>query len=281
MKIPIPSFTRFDTFARCPRQYAEDVISGPTPSTVAMERGSHLHNAFEAAAKLRLAHPDWEWDTCVTRIKEAPPEGVLSQNELESYLSRALPILKGLTPVVGGVEAWFDAVGPACGLPPLPVRGKIDLISATVWDCSEQARPYAILKEAGVVDYKTISGERRIKTSWEARRSMQLRIYCLATGLRRAGFVYLPPKDEARAIFVEFTDELLEQAHRWIRITSDVMLSCWSRFAGKEVTWGDEIQPIGDWTAWPLSHSDNMLCSAKWCKHFDNCLGAKSAERNA
>jgi hypothetical protein len=286
MKIPLPSFTRIDTFSRCPRQYVHDVLSGPTPSNKAMERGTHLHNSLEAAANLWLERPEWAWDVCLNRIMDAPPEGVLSQPEIESYLDRALPVVKDLIPVVGGVEAWFDDVGPACGLPSLPIRGKIDLISETSLKTSEQSRPYDVCDGPAVIDYKTISGERRIKNSWEAKRSMQLKIYCLATGLDRAGFIYFPPKSEARATFVHFSEDDLAVAHKWLTLQLEAMLACWKRFTRDPLAqFGHQLEDDeladGDWTAWPLSHPDNILCSPKWCEHYSNCIGASSAERNA
>lgn len=289
MIIPRPSFTRINTFASCPRQYAEDVLAGPTPSTPAMERGTHVHGCFEAAAHVwlrREGDPADRWVQAIEEIKTAPPEGVLSQPEIESYLDRALPLLEGLVPVIGGVEAWFDSVGPACGLPELPIRGKIDLISETGLACSEQARPFGVVNGPAVVDYKTISGERRIKTSWEARRSMQLKIYALATGLMRAGFVYLPPKGEARAMFVELTEDDLAVAHRWLTMTLENMISCWRRFTRDPLAeFGHELDPEevrdGDWSAWNLAHPDWILCSPKWCGHYDNCLGAVAQKGSA
>jgi hypothetical protein len=284
MKIPFPSFTRIDTFSNCPRQYAEDVIAGPTPSTPAMERGSHLHNCLEVAAKkwleLDCPSPGQAWAKALDLISSAPPEGVLSQQEIESYLRRASDVVGPLIPVKGGVEAWFDDVGVAHGLPLLPIRGKIDLISETGLLTSEMARAFDVVDGPAVIDYKTISGEHKIKTSWEARRSMQLKIYCLATGLKRAGFVYFPPKSECRAMFVEFSDEDLQTAHRWLTKTLDAMLECWRRFFRCYVQWGETINSENrNWEAWPLAHPDWYLCSPKWCGHYDNCIGAKSAER--
>lgn len=273
MKIRLPSFSSMDTFSRCPRQYAEDVIKGRTPANKAMERGTHLHNSLEAAAKIYLDKgPDWE--AAIDGIIAAPPEGILSQEEIESYMNRARLIVKDLVPTPGGVEAWFDDIGAAHGLPVLPIRGKIDMISSTALLTSEQARPYNVEEAGAVVDYKTISGEHRIKNSWEAKRSMQLKIYALATGINRAGFVYFPPKTAARAIFVKFTDEELRIAHVWLTGQLNAILACWSRFLGRTVTWLDEFEPIGDWAAWPLSHPDNMLCSKKWCGHWKTCIGA-------
>lgn len=286
MKIRKPSFSAIDLFTRCPMEYAREMVAGKSPPTKAMRRGTHLHDSLELAAKGIVSNSDWDWQVALSVVSREPPKGEMPTEEIRDYLRRALPIVKDLVPVKGGVEAWFDDVGPACGLPSLPICGKIDLISETSLCTSEMARPFDVCDGPSVIDYKTISREEKIKTSWEVRRSMQLKIYGLATGLTHAGFVYFPPKTDARAMFVEFSQEDLEIAHNYLTRTLDAMLSCWCQFTGMDShEWGETIsddwdaERHGDWSAWPLCHADNYLCSKKWCTHFDNCIGAKSAQK--
>ena len=287
MKIRKPSFSAIDTFGRCPRQYAEGIIRGRGPESKAMLRGTHLHACLEEAAKHKLDH-DCTWREAIDAILEAPPDGILSQPVLEDHLERVFPIVSQLEPSLGGVELWFDVVGPAADLPELPICGKIDLISEVALKVSEQARPYASEEDPCLVDYKAISNERRIKASYEARRSMQFKIYALATGIRRAGFVYLTPKDECRAMFVELTEDDLRIAYRYLTMQLESMLSCWERFlwpvrprGSGPLTWGMEVDDIendleyANWSAWNLSHPDNFLCSSKWCDFHEHCIGKK------
>lgn len=289
MKIRIPSFSAIDKFSRCPREYAFELVYGRSPPSVAMKRGTHLHDGLENAAKLVLSKQH-EWQRAL--LASSAMKGEMSQDEYASYLERALPIVKELVPVKGGIEAWFDSVGEPWGFSPLPICGKIDLISETSWFTTEQAYVHEVIEGPAVIDYKTISREEKIKTSWETHRSMQLKIYCLTTGLKHAGFIYFPPKTEARAMFVQYTEEDMRVAYNWLTRQLDAMLACWNTFFEyfphphtTGYSWGDEVDDKlalqGDWQAFPLCHPDNFLCSKKWCDHFDKCIGAQSAERIA
>jgi hypothetical protein len=237
-----------------------------------MLRGTHVHNIFEALMKRRLETGYWK--DSIEDIKMKPPDGVLSQEEIESYVDRLTPWLRSLDPVKGGVELWFDEVDG------LPIRGKVDLVSNYYPVTTTTGRLHAVVEDddLAVFDYKTIKDLSKVKTDYETRRSMQLRIYALATDTRVAGYIWLPPKSAVLATVVHFTEEDLRIAKLWLSRMLDSMLGCWARFLRIEaaqfgMTIPDDLSEA-DWSAWGLSHPDNFLCSSKWCDHWTTCLGA-------
>jgi hypothetical protein len=251
-----------------------------------MERGTHVHNSLEKVAKLWLLSrpgPTPEerhkaWADAFEQVRGAPLEGIMETEELASYLDRAEVIMDGLIPINDCVEVWFNGIGQMFELPSLPICGKIDLVSEVGLATTQQSTKYGITPGPAVIDYKTIGGEHRIKGPIDAKRSMQLKIYCLATGAERAGFIYLLPTSRARATFVEFNIKELTIAHNWLSMQLANILSCWRRFTGNDsITWGDTLEsPDGDWDAWTLSSPDNFLCSPKWCDHYKQCIGKKA-----
>lgn len=266
MRLHSPSFSRLDTFAMCPLRYAWDEICGSYPSTPAQLQGTQVHEFLQDAANGVIRGNAWSEGAF------AYPCGPLSLDMLEDYYARALPFLECFIPK--DTEVWFsEAAG-------LPIRGKIDLLSDTTPLTSEMGTLVpGLIKEPCVVDYKTIGNPNRTKTSAEVRRSLQLRIYCLATGIRRAGFVYLPPKTDVTGVFLCFSKEELEVTRRWLERTFEVIKAKWQRFfrLSSPVEFGDEFPDesvIGaDWSVWNLAHPDNFLCQEKYCVHWSKCLG--------
>lgn len=234
------SFSRFDTFSRCELCYALDAILPRTPSTPAQARGSHVHDLYEFLARRRLQGRIWADETLWEEVLEV--EGPLSENARRVYVDKIRPWLSEQRIV--SAEEWIRGIRWGEERLAQTFAGKIDLVTET--EDGEQT----------VWDYKTIGNSRKIKAKWEANRSLQLRIYCLATGARRAGFIYLQKTKPPVVVCVEFTDEELAATFTWLRTQEDVIEQRW-REGG-----------------WALSSPESALCSAKWCPHWELCLGA-------
>lgn len=234
------SFSRISTFDDiCELRYALDAITPRSPSSEAQLRGTHVHDVAEKAAKEMLlgAAPAAALQTAAHFV-----EGPLSEAELAPYLERLELFFHDRFPQRGSVEFWFRDFEwrgeKASEILRMPWCGKIDLMTT----------------EDVVCDYKTIGNWGRRKNEHEARKSLQLLVYCLSQGVRKASFVWLNPKFPLDVTTVEFTDAELEAGfYRLIRICQTI-----------EHRWEH-----GGWAMNP----DSGLCSKKWCDHFAACQG--------
>jgi hypothetical protein len=230
------SFSRIDQFSsNCELQYMLDALFGSWEDTPATLRGSHVHSALEQAALQVLDGATW------LQAMQAAPDLVpedkryLEDEELEGYLARALPVVRLWTPI--STEGWFDDCGG------LPICGRIDGV-------------YKDEDGEFVLDFKTTGRPDRIKDAWQAKRGMQLAIYCLATGLRRAKYLWFLPAGDAVLTEVEFTEQELARKLYWLEKQIDIIEHRWSN------------------GGWALSRPDNGLCSKSWCKYFGDCIGS-------
>ena len=207
-----PSFSSADTFSDiCERQAFLDKILG-TSESEAMRRGSAVHEGIE---NLMRCARDTPGITSLSSWRRLAPE--LSA-VAEPYVKRLLewPGLGDLQPTA--VEQWFSMIPLRLGRPGFWWNGKIDLVSATTPG----------LDGPCVLDWKTIAAERKIKWPSQARRSLQLQIYCLVTGVRHAGFVYFTPTGPVKEVIVTFTEQELDKAWLWAYNHSLVIRSRWA-----------------------------------------------------
>lgn len=262
------SFSRLNTFSDiCERRSAFAALISGDWDTPPIKRGNHVHAALE--------HMATHMTGGLTAVQAAelvagdPPEGYLKAPVLASYLERAVPVFEQLTPMKGKVEEWFNH----CGL--LKIVGKIDLQSSRTPLFDPNGKPCGSTEGHCVLDHKTIGNPMRINSPHEAKRSLQLQIYCLATGARNAGFIYyLPGGAPVRGVVVSFDEAQLTLTESWLTTTLNVVDSRWveaKRLSGcgngaPEVA-GFNLQPFS------LAAPGHGLCSAKYCDHWDICLG--------
>jgi len=259
------SFSRLNTFTSiCERRHAFDALVPEKADSPALRRGTHVHDALENMAELIIAG-----ETAVAAaeaVGDDPPEGSLSRDVLRGYLDRAVPVFEHLAPLKGGVEAWFRKIEG------MPIVGKIDLQSKRIPIFDERGLPVGSKPGLCVLDHKTTSSPARIQDGREARRSLQLRIYCLATEITTAGFLWFLPSGPVRGTLVEFTPEELETSRKWLQEELGVVDSRWAEAARKDGP-GPQIEGY-DLSSFALAAPGHGLCSEKHCRHWFRCLGA-------
>jgi hypothetical protein len=249
------SVSRVSTFAEiCERRYFWDCFK-PYVSTIDQARGTHVHDALEAVCKRRLAGATWE--EALDYVIHHPPEGPLPDMRLRVYLEQVEPILHTLTP--RAVEDWFR------GVPHPNWCGKIDLVTDTMPIVDRGGAVAGSEPVTGAVDWKTLKPGKRPMDDYTARDKLQLRVYCLAYGLRTAAYVWLPWSGPALVTRIDFTEAELAQTQRWIDETSAVIEERWQRTEDGE-----------DTRQWALAQVGTPLCSAKWCDHWTKCVLGQS-----
>lgn len=267
------SFSRLNTFAEiCERRSAFDALIPGDWSSTPIKRGNHVHDALQEVA-IHMTRG-------LTAVQAAeivaqdPPEGYLKQPVLASYLERAVPLFEQLTPMKGKVEEWFES---ARGL---DICGKIDLQSSRTPLFDGSGLPCGSAEGHCVIDHKTIGNPARMKSSYEARKSLQLQIYCLATGARNAGFIYfLPGSAPVRGVMATFDEAQLALTQIWLTKTLDVVDSRWveaKRLFGVEMNTDLEVKGY-NLRPFSLAAPGHALCTAKFCDHWDICLGKGSS----
>lgn len=252
------SFSRLNTFTECERKAAFDALSEWKDSP-AMAQGTDVHNGLEMAVNFMIEGASAE--DAIAQVKEDDPHRILLERDArDDYLDRALPVLSVLRPT--SAERWFRRDSRIA-----PARGKIDVESSVTPVFGATGLPTGeVIEEPCVLDWKTTKSPRNIKSEWEARRALQLQMYCLEAGVQRASFVYLLPSPApVRGVAVAFTDEQLDTCERWLREQMKVVDSRW-----EEALLDDGRY---DLSGFALSSPANALCSAKWCPYWDKCLG--------
>jgi hypothetical protein len=221
--------------------------------SAALERGIRIHNMLEALGKEAIGTGDWEF---------ARHGRKLGEEEARYY--KALEdsgILAALKPIE--VEQWIHELkfeGET-----LPWVGKIDLISATTPDAG--GKGVEVLDEHCIVDWKTINSSARVLSPWQAHRSLQLRVYSLATGIPVAGFIYILPSGQVASVFCWFSQEDLKVTWTWLKANHAVLQARWNQLDDDHGNW-EEVFSLA-----PLDHA---LCSKAWCSHWSRCLGKKA-----
>lgn len=220
-----------------------DEFGGP-----AAERGTHVHEALEIQAKAMANGMSAREALDSMEL----PTGYLPEPELRSYLERALPAMNDLQPIRGQVERWFRSAGK------LPMNGKIDLVSR-VTPVFKFGEPAGFVDGPCVIDHKTTSKPEKVPSPEEAHRSLQLRLYCLATGCNSAAYIYHLPSGDCMGVSATFTDEELKETElEMLKVIVEV-----------EKKW-----EAGDERPFLLNKSPGRgLCCEKWCRHWNTCFG--------
>jgi len=266
------SFSRISTFSEiCERRGAFDSLIPREWDSAPIKRGNHVHDMLERMALLMI-----EGDTAVQAAEAVAEsklctEGYLKPNVAANYLQRAVPVFEHLKPRKEGVEAWFRDVSG------LPIVGKIDLISETTPLVDPSGYVIGSVDKLCILDHKTIGNPARMKGTYEAKKSLQLKIYCLATGARNAGFIYYLPTGAVRVVVVEFTEAELDIARTWLDLTLKTINRRWEEAAalsGRE-TGAPEVEGF-NLLPFSLAEPGHPLCNAKFCDHWDRCLGRKA-----
>lgn len=250
------SFSRYDTFlSNCELRAALDAKTPRSPESPAQARGSHVHDLAECLAKMRLSG-----ELCADAIRQAvaTTDGPLAIATATSYADRLVPFLNSCDPAEDGIERWFEGIAWQGAWLELPFVGKVDLVSHNTPAIACRTPDEVDLDVPSVWDYKTISNAQRIKQHWQARRSLQLKTYCLATGVSRAGFVYLQKHGDPTYVWVDFSEEELTSTFRMLQYTERTIEHRWEH------------------GGWGLSSPDNALCSSKWCPHWKACMGSST-----
>jgi hypothetical protein len=250
------SVSRVDTFANvCERRYLWDCFK-PWQETEDTKRGNDVHDALELTVCHRRVS-GCSWEAAIEKAVDAMKDKlrVLSEKRLRIYLEQALPVLYTLTPVAE--EEWFEDT---------PYRkwcGKIDVVSSTSPIEGRMGLPDGCVDIPCVLDWKTLRPGKRPWSDELAAKKMQLRVYCLAKGVRTGVYAFLPWAGEAIITRMDFTDEELRLTQRWIEETSRVIDERWAATRGPE-----------DPSQFALCGTPGQgLCQKRFCDHWSKCLG--------
>lgn len=262
-----PSFSRWDHFSnRCERLYSLDILFPQPFGSPAQAKGSQIHDLYEMYLRKVREH-NYDAKAAFDAMLEAEwPVGPRPPEKLEPYLVTCRDLVISWGSQVKHVEEWINVVDG------MPWSGKIDLVI----DDPDHGLT--------VVDWKTCATLTYAKTEREARKSLQLQVYCLALDVRRVGFVYLPNSAQPREVFVTFTDEELELAKVRLRAMKETIEGRW-RAAGFEL--GVDERGMSylasspknvDLSPFAQAGTDMPWCSAKYCSQWANCLGRHDPE---
>jgi hypothetical protein len=227
------SFSSIKTFVEiCELRYAHEKLA-PWEDTDASRRGNQIHTALEHWAKLGLRDAAYQTVLCTP--------GILPYADLQSWLDRVKGFAQCLAPVES--EFWIRTPLEGCAR---PLVGKVDL-RAVHADYGEM-----------LIDWKSVNSMRKKLTQTECDRSLQGRIYCKVTGVRRIGFVYFTENHEAELVTSEYSDKDLAEAWEFVCHTCRQIENRWK---------------TGHWRkAFP-----GGLCSETWCPVFATCYGGAGA----
>ena len=229
-----PSFSRLEQFTDCERRYLFDLLY-PEPTSPAQAHGHRVHAQLE---RLVAGKPLPEGEDVLPQSLA----GMQAWDELEAQAA--------------ATEVWVDRVRG------LPFSGKIDVV----------AEDHA--GDGFVVDWKTTKNMMNAKSQYEARRSLQLQIYCLALGVTRAVFVYLPHAGGYHLRDVDFSQEELEISYRRLKYLVGAVRSRWAQAGAEDDPAGGIVQPE-ELSIEPFSvaKADYTFCKPRWCSHWARCLG--------
>ncbi len=247
------SFTRWNEFTNgCERRYALDILDPEREESLALRKGKQVHRLAEGIIGWLSDGPPPDFDTIVWN--STVESGPCSREELEKYYDGICALLQKWK--LHEVEQWINT--EVAGM---KWAGKIDLIAEDD-------------KGKFVVDWKTCGTLTFIKGPVEAKRSLQLQVYCLATGLNRACFVYLPPSGVPKIVEAKFTKEQLAVTAARLRQYDKAILSRWID-AGAYLRGGNQVSLEDglDLHPFKLAGSDYPFCKKGTCRHFKRCFG--------
>lgn len=231
------SFSSLHTFTDiCELRYAYQKTQ-PFEDTPASRRGSQIHDALDWWAKTGF-NPD-AYDDMV-RIYGEAEEGILTPQELGTWTDNVRELAQQLKPARS--EFWIRHRLPGCER---PLVGKVDLLANNGPDGVD---------EPTIVDWKSVTSMSKKPTDYEAGRSVQLMIYCMVVGVRRAALVYFTPNHTAEYVLVQFDADTLKRAARYAAHNCAAIEHRW-----KNGGWRKAL-PGG-------------LCSQRWCPLYKKCYG--------
>jgi len=268
-RIMRPSFSRWDNFSnRCERLYALDILFPQPFGSPAQAKGAQIHDLFEGFLR-RVRASGYDVQKAYTDywgISWASwPDGPRERKELEPFLTTCMHLIEKWGRKVLHVEEWINVVDG------MPWSGKVDLVI----DHPEHGPM--------VVDWKTCATTTWAKSENEARRSLQLQVYCLAMDVRRAGFIYLPNSAVPLERFVTFSEDALERTKTRLRALQATIASRW-KTTGLHVLTNERGMPYItdvqegleiDLTPFAEAGSEMPWCSKKHCHHWSRCVGRK------
>ena len=242
----------------CERRYYLDKLDPDSFGGPAAQRGTHVHEAMEIMAKIMADGKTAE--EALEIMKAELPKGYLPELELTGYLTRSLVAMRDLKPIRGQVERWFRNAGR------LPMVGKIDLVSS-VTPVFEFGQPAGNEPGPCVIDHKTTSKPEKVPSPEEAHRSLQLRLYCLATSTKSAAYIYHLPTGDCMGVSATFTaEELKETELEILQVIVEI-----------EKKWA-----VGEKDPYMICDSPGRgLCrnpdDVSWggCRHWEKCFGTK------
>lgn len=258
------SYSRINTFANfCERRHAFEALF-PTPPNDAMRKGSHVHKGLEDMARAMRqtpeagAHGAAEYAKAQNRKKK----GFLPRAEFGGYMNVAVPAFRHLRPLE--VEKWVTKI-PGVSY---TVRGRIDLISETTPIFDSSGLPVGAKEGKSIIDHKTLSRPAGMLSVAEAKKSLQLQMYALATGVKTVAYLYyLSASSPVHGVCVTFTDEVLELRKKWLTDITQVIESRWS---GAKL--GTKIGEEYNLSGFSLAPSDHPWCSKKYCPYWSRCF---------
>jgi hypothetical protein len=139
-----------------------------------------------------------------------------------------------------------------------------------------------------ILDWKTTGNPARAATIMDSiRHNLQLQIYCLYTGISRAGLVFFYPDADApvRGALVDFTPRDLVRARNWLRMTVRAARIRFENAYDAKQEWKDCLEKVEivegyNISGFSLARPGDPLCSAKWCPYWDECIGRKDQKSN-
>ncbi len=242
------SASRINKYLTCPESFRRTYVEGKRFVPKArMAQGSTVHRLVELtllevmetgslpAIEEVLDQSGGAFAACFSEVEDleetsATEWEALSQDLYKIWYKTVAPGIKPL-----GVEERIEA-----NIAGAKVIGFIDLIDGAN-------------NRKTVVDLKVVG---RAKREADAKNSVQLGVYSIATGIRNVGF-----------------DSLVKTAIPSVKIVR-------TSFSEGEILWMEEIVRS---TAeaicagiFPKASPDTWVCSAKWCDHWDDCRGSQA-----
>jgi hypothetical protein len=241
------SFTSVDGFTNCERAfYYKYLERRPEPIGVDLSVGNYFHaviagllrgpvDARQVLAQVKAAERQWAQDVT---------DEQLAAEALEVGRLLTVSVFPHVKPIM--VEAWAP--------PDSPYRAKLDLLSYWTPIVGPDGVPIGHAEEPCVIDWKVRKGAPK------RRENTQLALYCLAAGVKHAGFCELgrdgrPP----RLTMVRFHDN---------------DLSRWKEYFDGQFKAMDSRGPSID--AYKFAAPGNGLCSPKWCPHWIYCANGEN-----
>lgn len=249
------SYSRLNTASGCMRRYAAEALSPRFAASPAMEKGTDIHSCLEAVSRRMLAGEGPV--SALEAVMDAPPVRFIAPDVARDYLARCSDLVLRFRPTEVEREFRFPLGG-------VVIRGRIDFVGEEL-----------AAEQDVVLDYKVTGSPATVKDYADSRRSLQLHIYALATGITRVGYVWLLPRGAPEVVLVDLAPEALRVTELWLRDQSGAIDAMWGATRGLTL---DDI--FAEHSPWPLAARDYIFCSQRACPFWGRCVGrGLSAEK--